>query len=148
MPLHEEHCRESSRKYGKRFDNLHRWMDEPSAILGKKHRMYRHNPYVTPKKAKELFGEFADDACLNHIKLDRTQSSKRAAALSQKRAVDQEDLKANLKSLFREVFQIMDEFPKPASWKQETKVQRKPRSGVGSWLQILLVSAALIGLAD
>jgi len=70
MPTHEEHCQDSLRKYGKRFDKLHRWMDEPWELLGKKHRMYRHDPKTTPQEAKKLFGEYADHACLDHIMLD------------------------------------------------------------------------------
>jgi len=123
-------------------------MDAPSAILGQKHRMYRHNPYVTPKKAKELFGEFADDACLGHIRLDRTPVSKRMIPPPQKKVVVQEDAKATLQSLFKEMFQAMEEFSNLAIWKQETKVQKKPKSGLGTLFQILLVLAAVSGLAD
>ncbi len=71
MPIHEPHCQDSLRKYGKRFDNMHTWMDEPCEILGKKHRMYRHDPYTTPQEAKRLFGIDAHHACLDHIILDR-----------------------------------------------------------------------------
>ena len=70
MPTQEEHCRDSLRKYGKRFDELHKWMDEPRELLGKKHRMYRHDPRTTPQEAKKLFGEYADHACIDHIMLD------------------------------------------------------------------------------
>jgi len=45
-------------------------MDEPSEIIGSKHRMYRHDPYNTPTEAKTLFGEYADQACLDHIRAD------------------------------------------------------------------------------
>lgn len=74
MPYHETHCQDSLRKYGKRFDDLHYWMDEPGNILGKKHRMFRHDPETTPQEAKRLFGEFADHACLDHIRLDEMYS--------------------------------------------------------------------------
>jgi len=70
MSSHEEHCQDSLRKYGKRFDELHTWMDEPWEVLGKKHRMYRHDPYTTPQEVKKLIGEYADHACLDHIRLD------------------------------------------------------------------------------
>jgi len=49
-------------------------MDEPSTIMGSKHRMHRHDPYKTPKVASALFGEYADQACLDHILLDRKTS--------------------------------------------------------------------------
>ena len=74
MPSHEEHCQESLRKYGKRFDELHKWMDEPWEVLGRTHRMHRHDPRTTPQEAKKLFGEYADHACLDHIRLDYPQS--------------------------------------------------------------------------
>jgi len=32
--------------------------------------MHRHDPYITPIEAKKLFGEYADHACLDHIRLD------------------------------------------------------------------------------
>ena len=142
MPRHEEHCQDSLTKYGKRFDALHKWMDEPSTILGKKHRIYRHNPYETPKKAKKLFGEFADDACLDHIRLDRTPVSKWIMPPPRKKDVDLEDTRIALQNSFKEMFQIIEEFPKLANWKQETKVQKKPKSGLGIWFHILLLLAA------
>ena len=76
MPDHEEHCKYSLKKYGKGFSELHGWMDEPWEILGKQHRMYRHDPYTTPEEAKKLFGEYADHACLDHIMLDWRESPK------------------------------------------------------------------------
>lgn len=49
-------------------------MDEPRDIRGRKHRMFRHDPETTPQEARELFGEFADHACLDHIRLDQMYS--------------------------------------------------------------------------
>lgn len=77
MPSHEKHCQDSLKKYGKRFDDLHSWMDETWEILGTQHRMYRHDPYTTPQEAKNIFGEYADHACLDHIVLDWRESPKR-----------------------------------------------------------------------
>ena len=51
-------------------------MDEPSFLLGAKHRKYRHDPNVTPDEAKAIFGEGADNACLDHIRLDELESRK------------------------------------------------------------------------
>ena len=76
MPNHEEHCEESRRRYGKSFSELHRWMDEPSLMMGTDHRMYRHNPYKTPLEARRMFGENADHACLDHIRLDELGGTK------------------------------------------------------------------------
>ena len=77
MPNNEEHSQESLKRYGKSFSELHKWMDEPSAILGANHRKYRHDPNITPREAKELFGENADNACLDHIRLDEIEKRKR-----------------------------------------------------------------------
>lgn len=76
MPNHEEHCEESLKRYGKTFSELHKWMDEPSVILGPIHRIHRHDPHVTPAEAKGLFGEYADHACLDHIRLDELERRK------------------------------------------------------------------------
>jgi len=76
MPNHEVHCAESLKRYGKSFSELHAWMDEPSLILGSAHRQYRHDPNVTPSEAKAIFGDFADHACLDHIRLDELESRK------------------------------------------------------------------------
>ena len=81
MPNHEEHCAESLKRYGKTFSELHRWMDEPSLLLGAKHRIYRHNPFVTPSEAKAIFGFNADNACLDHIRLDELESRKSKATI-------------------------------------------------------------------
>jgi hypothetical protein len=70
MPKLEEHEKDSKNRYGNPFTELHKWMDEPVKILGFKHRMYRHNPKTTPIEAKGLFGNNADNACIDHIMLD------------------------------------------------------------------------------
>jgi len=70
LKIHEEFSLE---KYGKKFTELHQWMDEPVKIYGPSHRRYRHNIKRTPKEAKELFGEDADLACIDHIVLDRIE---------------------------------------------------------------------------
>ena len=70
MPSNEIHCAQSRKKYGKSFSDLHKWMDEPSKILGSNHRIIRHDIKKTPKEARELFGPLADQACIDHIMLD------------------------------------------------------------------------------
>jgi len=77
MPNHKEHCEDSLRRYGKTFSELHKWMDEPSTILGPTHRKYRHDPHSTPPIAGELFGPLADQACLDHIRLDELESRRK-----------------------------------------------------------------------
>jgi hypothetical protein len=56
-------------------------MDEPSLLLGAKHRIYRHDPCVTPREAKAIFGEGSDNACLDHIRLDELESRKCIATI-------------------------------------------------------------------
>jgi hypothetical protein len=77
MPNHEEHCEDTLKRYGKTFSELHTWMDEPSTILGPNHRKYRHDPNTTPLEAKKIFGENADHACLDHIRLDELESRRK-----------------------------------------------------------------------
>jgi hypothetical protein len=79
MPNHEEHCEESLRRYDKSFAELHKWMDEPSSILGQRHRKYRHDPNTTPIVARKLFGENADNACLDHIRLDELETRRKGS---------------------------------------------------------------------
>lgn len=77
MPNNAEHCEDSLRRYGKPFSELHKWMDEPSTILGASHRKYRHDPHTTPIVARKLFGENADHACLDHIRLDELETRRK-----------------------------------------------------------------------
>jgi len=77
MPSHKEHCEDSLKRYGKAFSELHRWMDEPSTILGPDHRKYRHDPNTTPYVARQLFGPLADQACLDHIRLDELEKRRK-----------------------------------------------------------------------
>jgi len=74
MPSLREHEEYSIQKYGNPFTELHKWMDAPCDILKGAHRKYRHDPNVTPIEAKKMFGENADNACLDHIILDKATS--------------------------------------------------------------------------
>ena len=76
MPSHEEHCKDSLKRYGKRFDELHRWLDEPTTMLANGHRIYRHDPVSTPPIANKLFGKLADQAYIDHIRLDRLEKKR------------------------------------------------------------------------
>jgi hypothetical protein len=67
LKIHEE---DSLKNYGKKFTELHQWMDEPVKIMGRQHRKYRHDPNITPIEALRMFGKNADNACLDHIILD------------------------------------------------------------------------------
>jgi hypothetical protein len=76
MPELRDHEKQSMSKYGKSFTQLHQWMDFPSKGFGKRHRMFRHDPKVTPEEAKKLFGKNADHACLDHIVMDLDEEYK------------------------------------------------------------------------
>ena len=65
-----EHCLSCVQKLGRRFAEVHSWMDAPSWGLRRKHRKYRHNILETPKEALSRFGEGADLACIDHILRD------------------------------------------------------------------------------
>ena len=77
MPSHKEHCLHSLSTYGKSFSILHKWMDEPVKVLGSSHRMFRHDLKKTPVIAKNLFGELADQACIDHIIMDFDSKKKK-----------------------------------------------------------------------
>lgn len=77
MPSHEERCQDSLKRYGKRFDELHHWLDEPSTMLANGHRIHRHDPVNTPKLAKKLFGDLADQASIDHIRLDKLETARK-----------------------------------------------------------------------
>lgn len=73
LKTHEEH---SLQRYGKKFTELHKWMDFPVRSYGPKHRMFRHDAHKTPQDAKKLFGKNADHACLDHIIMDLEETAK------------------------------------------------------------------------
>lgn len=83
MPNNWVHCKDSKKKYGYDFKEIHEWMDEPSAIADKEHRYFRHNKYKTPKKAEQLFRDrvpeeyrmYIRNAVLDHIKLDNVKKN-------------------------------------------------------------------------
>lgn len=74
MPSLKDHEEQSTKRYENSFTELHKWMDEPSQMLSGSHRKFRHDPDVTPLEAKKMFGENADNACLDHIFLDKATS--------------------------------------------------------------------------
>jgi len=44
MPKHKIHRYIDPLFLGKEFPHVHRWMDEPYKLLGRKHRILRHSP--------------------------------------------------------------------------------------------------------
>lgn len=77
MPELQVHEEKSLKMYGKKFTELHQWMDAPVKINGPQHRKYRHDPNFTPEETKRLFGIDADNACLDHIIQDMEEIEKK-----------------------------------------------------------------------
>jgi len=74
MPNLKEHEEKSLERYGKKFTELHMWMDAPVKVLGLHHRKLRHDLKQTPLEARQLFGENADNVCIDHIIMDIEES--------------------------------------------------------------------------
>jgi len=83
MPNHQVHCMDSNNRYGYDFSEIHKWMDEPSKVAGSKHRVMRHDPFVTPQEAEKIFWDKVPvdqrqnikHVVLDHIKLDIERTS-------------------------------------------------------------------------
>jgi len=108
---------------------------------------------LAPKLAELVWGPIGKAYVEDHLNLDWASLRKKKPQIFKlnipaKTKIAEADLKTTLQKSLEEMFQIINEFPKLEMWKQETKVQKKPKSGLGSLFQILLVLAALSGLAD
>jgi len=71
MPSFEDHCEESKRLFGDRFEEVHRWLDEYAGTdqYGYKHRRKRHHA-AGIREVIRLFGEKAGEAAKRHILSD------------------------------------------------------------------------------
>jgi hypothetical protein len=81
MPEHEEHCLHSEKRYGVRGDDIHSWIDEPSAVAGGSHRSYRHDLNSLPT-AIQIFGskygaDMVENIFLDHLKADSEENRKK-----------------------------------------------------------------------
>lgn len=67
----EEHCRESMRSFGERYEEVHRWLDEfmGKPGYGMRHRRKRHHE-AGIRQVEEFFGEEAARAARQHIVSD------------------------------------------------------------------------------
>ncbi len=67
----EEHCEESLRLFGRRFEEVHRWLDEFAGApgYGMRHRRVRHH-LAGIGEAERLFGPGAAEAARRHIESD------------------------------------------------------------------------------
>jgi hypothetical protein len=76
MPTFEEHCRDTERHLGHRYDYVHRWLDELQPTLGPDHRRVRHNPEGVAY-CRQAWGEEAGKAAQRHIDLDENSHEKK-----------------------------------------------------------------------
>jgi len=68
MSSFDDHCEESKRLFGDRFEEVHRWLDEYAGTeqYGYKHRRKRHHA-AGVREVIRLFGEKAGEAAKRHI---------------------------------------------------------------------------------
>jgi len=78
MPLNEEHCLHSEKRYGVRGDDIHTWMDEPSSIVGACHRKFRHSVEYLPiaiQMFENKYGKIVvENIFLDHLKADNEEN--------------------------------------------------------------------------
>jgi len=65
----EEHCQESERIFGKRYPEIHLWLDEFFPTLGARHRRKRHHE-AGIREAVRIFGPEAEPVARRHIVSD------------------------------------------------------------------------------
>jgi len=67
----QQHCEESQRLFGKRYEEVHRWLDEfmGKPGYGMRHRRKRHHE-VGIRQAAELFGKETGEVARRHIVSD------------------------------------------------------------------------------
>ena len=74
MPSLKQHCRNSKKRTGQTYEELHKWMDEPGKDLGINHRSERHDNTYIPE-VKEKFGSIGVREFLRHIAEDYTDTA-------------------------------------------------------------------------
>lgn len=95
MPCLEDHCKRSVERYGKRFDYMHKWLDESCMVLGPIHRRYfRHNVDDLNKKAHLLFPNKSNeerilfrDVIADHILYDLMDTEGKRVPKQQKQTI-------------------------------------------------------------
>jgi hypothetical protein len=68
MPSLEQHCRESVEAFGKRYEEVHRWLDEYAGApgIGMRHRAKRHHAEGIEECVRR-FGEEVREVARQHI---------------------------------------------------------------------------------
>jgi hypothetical protein len=71
MSTFDQHCRDSEVRFGRRFEEVHRWLDEFQGTpkYGMRHRRVRHHE-AGIREATALFGEEASEVAREHIIAD------------------------------------------------------------------------------
>jgi hypothetical protein len=72
MPSHKLHCYMDRMCFGRTFRKLHRALDRPYCVLGRKHRIVFHDGWSATEVAKKLYPSdpVAQEAAVLHIQLD------------------------------------------------------------------------------
>lgn len=69
MSSFEQHCKECEKKLGKRFEEVHKFLDQFASTLGYDHRKIFHHKYGVIL-IRHFFGDKAAEAAELHIKAD------------------------------------------------------------------------------
>ncbi len=108
MPEFQEHCRISELRTGKRFEDLHRWMDNFAGELGKNHREQRHglNDIETVKKR---WGDEGVIEFLVHIIVDFRDTKNKLEKLFHVIKREKQNILDKNKELANEFNELLDE---------------------------------------
>lgn len=158
MPKWPKHLKHA-RSLGIQIDpqtarDIDRFLDFPTVGGHKIAHKALHLKDLAPKLAELVWGPNGKAYVEAHLDLDQASLRKKwkpqifKLKIPAETKVAEADVKITLQKSLEELFQVIDEFSNLANWKQETKVQKKPKSGLRSLFHILLVLAALSGLAD
>jgi ribosomal protein S27AE len=78
MATFEEHCKETTEKLGRPFEQVHKWLDEFQDKMGPGHRAMRHNALGILDCIDQWGYEAAAAACI-HIHRDEHSHEKKGA---------------------------------------------------------------------
>jgi len=74
MATFEKHCEAAKVKFGKSYEEIHKWLDEFSGVepYRSRHRRVRHHEHGI-REAVDIFGEYAAEIARQHIVIDLTE---------------------------------------------------------------------------
>ncbi len=91
MPSFKTHCRISELRTGKRFEALHRWMDEYQKEMGVNHREKRHS-LNDIEEVRKIWGNESVIEFLAHIVTDFKSTKNKLEKLVNKLKADNRQL--------------------------------------------------------